>query len=92
MELQKACIPNLPDTNSKPPSKGNKPMLMLSRHNIIRLITVAFIIGIGYALAKAFYYGSFLGIVLAMVSLVAAIYFMYTVAEAKREMEREKTY
>ena len=62
---------------------------MLSRINIIRIITICFVIGIGYALAKAFYYGSFMGIVLAMISLVAAIYVIYTVSEARKEMARE---
>ena len=67
----------------------SKTTLMTS-HNITRLLVIGFMIGIGYALAKAFYYGSFMGIILAMVSLLAAIYFLYTLTQARREMENEE--
>jgi hypothetical protein len=67
----------------------DKPTLMLSKHSLVRLVTILFIVGIGYALAKAFYYGSFLGIVLAVISLAAAIYIMYILAEAKKEMQKD---
>ena len=45
---------------------------------------------IGFSLAKAIYHGSFMGIVLALVSLGAAIYFLYVLAKAKEEIEAEK--
>ena len=65
---------------------------MLTNTTTLRVLTIAFMIIIGYALARAFYYGSFLGIVLALVSLGAAIYFFYIVAEIRKEMEKDKAY
>lgn len=44
---------------------------------------------VGFSLAKAIYYKSFMGILLALVSLGAGIYFLYLVAKAKAEMESE---
>ncbi len=63
---------------------------MASKHTIIRLIVIGFMIGVGYALAKAFYYGSFMGIVLAMVSFCAGIYLLHMLSVTKRELEREE--
>lgn len=65
---------------------------MFTNHTLLRFLTIAFMILIGYALAKAFYYGSFMGIVLAIVSLCAAIYFFYTLVSIRREIERNKAY
>lgn len=62
---------------------------MLSRPTLNRIIILSFMALIGYCLAKAIYHGSFMGIVLAMVSLGASIYFLYTLAKAKEEMEME---
>lgn len=56
-----------------------------------RLIILAFMALIGYCFAKAFSSGSFMGIVLAMISLLAGIYFINLLAKAKREMETEET-
>jgi hypothetical protein len=44
---------------------------------------------VGFCLAKAISSGSFMGIVLALVSLGAGIYFLYIVAKAKRELEMQ---
>jgi hypothetical protein len=67
-----------------------KPPLMPSQHFINRVIVIGFMILVGFCLAKAVYSGSFMGIVLALVSLGAGIYFLYILAKAKEEMEREK--
>ncbi len=65
---------------------------MFYNHNLLRIISIAFIVLIGYALAKAFYYGSFLGIILALVSLCAVIYFFFTLTSIRKEIERNKAY
>jgi Na+/H+ antiporter NhaD/arsenite permease-like protein len=64
---------------------------MLSRTTINRSIIIGFLVLIGFSLAKAIYHKSFMGITLALVSLGAAIYFLYVLAKAREEMETEKT-
>ena len=44
---------------------------------INRLIVLSFFIAAGYLLARSFYYGSFIGIVLALVAIAAWVYFLY---------------
>ncbi|MDZ4808358.1 MAG: hypothetical protein SGI96_08800 [Bacteroidota bacterium] len=63
---------------------------MISRHTLNKTIIISFMVLIGFSLAKAIYHGSFMGIVLALVSLGAAIYFLYVLAKAKEEIEAEK--
>ena len=63
---------------------------MSSRQILNRAIILGFMAGIGFALAKAIYHRSFMGITLAIISLGAAVYFMYILAKAKEEMEAEK--
>jgi uncharacterized membrane protein len=60
---------------------------MTRREITRRSIIIGFFVLIGYALAKAIYYSSFIGIVLALVSLGAAVYFLYILSKARREME-----
>jgi Na+/H+ antiporter NhaD/arsenite permease-like protein len=60
---------------------------MSSRHLISRLIIFGFLVLVGFALAMGIYYKSFLGITLALLSLGAAVYFLYIVAQARREMQ-----
>lgn len=62
---------------------------MLKNHNLLRLLSIAFIVIIGYALAKAFYFGSFMGVILALVSLGAVLYFFFTLNSIRKEIERE---
>ena len=45
---------------------------------------------IGFSLAKAIYNKSFMGVTLAIVSLGAAIYFLYILAKAQAELETEE--
>lgn len=63
---------------------------MTSRTFFNRLIILGFMALVGFCLAKAIYSGSVLGIILALVSLGAGIYFLYIVAKAKQEMEAEE--
>lgn len=60
---------------------------MLSRQTINRSIILAFMILVGFCFAKAINSGSVMGIILACVSLGAGIYFMYILAQAKKELE-----
>ncbi len=63
---------------------------MTSKTLINRLIILGFMVLVGFCLAKAIYSGSVLGVILALVSLGAGIYFLYIVAKAKEEMEAEE--
>jgi hypothetical protein len=63
---------------------------MLSRQSINRIIVLSFMVLIGFCLAKAIYHGSVMGVLLALVSLCAGIYFLYILAKAKEEMEAEE--
>ncbi len=64
---------------------------MISRPTLNKIIIIAFMVLIGFSLAKAIYHKSFMGITLALVSLGAAVYFLYVLAKAKEEMEAEET-
>ena len=57
------------------------------RQILNRIIILGFMAGVGFALAMAIYYKSFMGIALALISLGAAIYFLYILAKAKKELE-----
>ncbi len=70
--------------------RGSKNRLMLSRTTLNKIIIIIFMILIGFSLAKAIYHKSFMGITLALVSLGAAVYFLYILAKAKEEMEAEE--
>ncbi|MEQ1678016.1 MAG: hypothetical protein ABL876_15010 [Chitinophagaceae bacterium] len=63
---------------------------MPSRQTLNRIIIFSFMILVGFCLAKAIYHSSVMGIILALVSLGAGIYFLYILAKAKEEMERER--
>ena len=62
-------------------------MLMSRQQFVNRLFIFGFMVGVGFALAKAIYHSSFMGILLALVSLGAGICFLYIVAKARKEME-----
>jgi hypothetical protein len=65
-------------------------MLMLSKPVVNRIIILVFMVIVGFNLAKGIYYKSVVGIILAVVSLIAAVVFLYLLARAKEEMERER--
>ncbi len=59
---------------------------MIPRPTLNKIIIISFMVLIGFSLAKAIYHGSFMGIVLALVALGAAVYFLYIIAKANEEM------
>jgi hypothetical protein len=85
MELKTAGIKTVRHSISTP-----KTQLMLSRQTINRLIIIGFMVLVGYCLAKAIYHQSVMGIILALTSLGAGIYFLYILAKAREEMEAEE--
>lgn len=62
---------------------------MTYRTFLNRSIILGFMGLVGFCLAKAISTGSFIGVLLAIVSLGAGIYFLYILAKAKREMEMQ---
>lgn len=60
---------------------------MSSRQLISRIIIFSFLASVGFALAMGIYYGSFLGIFLALLALGAGVYFINLLIKAKREIE-----
>lgn len=65
-------------------------MLMLSRHQLNRILVIGFMVLVGYALAKAFYHNSIMGIITGLISLGAGVYFLYLLVKAKEEMEAQE--
>lgn len=60
---------------------------MLSRSLLNRAIILAFLVLVGFCLAKAIYHKSIIGIVLALVSLAASIWFLWLVVKAKEHIQ-----
>lgn len=48
---------------------------------------IGFMVLVGYALAKAIYHNSIMGIIMGLTSLVAGVYFLYLLVKAKEEMD-----
>jgi uncharacterized membrane protein len=63
---------------------------MNSKTFLNRLIILGFMCLVGFCLAKAIYSGSVMGIILALVSLGAGVYFLYILAKAKEELDAEE--
>lgn len=61
---------------------------MIHRPFFQRVLVISFMILVGFCLAKAIYSQSITGIVLAIISLVAGIYFLYLLNLAKEETEK----
>lgn len=55
-----------------------------------RLIIFSFMILVGFCLAKGIANQSFLGISLALISLIAGVYFLFLLAKAKQEIKKEE--
>ena len=66
-----------------------KHTLMIYRTVLSRLLIIGFLCLVGYSLARSIYYKSALGVVLALVSIVATVYFIQLLAKAKQEAENE---
>jgi len=64
---------------------------MTYRTFINRLIILGFLVLVGFGLAKSIQYRSMLGIILALISLGATIYFLYLLGKAQQESETEET-
>jgi multisubunit Na+/H+ antiporter MnhF subunit len=60
---------------------------MIHRPIFNRLIIIGFMILVGFCLGRGIYYQSVIAIVLAVVSLVAGIYFLHLLTRARQEME-----
>lgn len=63
---------------------------MIHRPLFQRILIVGFMILVGFCLAKSIYSQSITGIILAIVSLAAGIYFVHLLNLSKREREFEK--
>lgn len=60
---------------------------MTSRTVINRLIIFSFMVLVGYSLAKAIQFKSMIGILLALISLGAGVYFLYLLVKIRQEQE-----
>jgi hypothetical protein len=60
---------------------------MISRTFINRLIVLAFMVLVGFSLAKGIQARSVMGVILALTSLCAGTYFLYLLAKVKQEQE-----
>ena len=67
-----------------------KNQLMLSRTILNRVIILGFMVLVGWCLARGIYYRSVMGIILALTSLGAAIYFLYLLAKMKEELQQQE--
>ena len=54
-----------------------------------RLIILGFLVLVGFGLARSIQYKSMIGVILALISLGAAIYFFYLLAKAQQEAQAE---
>src|SRR6266516_2166498 len=68
-----------------------KNRLMTPKILLNRLIILGFMVLVGYSLAKSIYSQSVMGIILALTSLGAGIYFLYLLAKAKEESRQKET-
>lgn len=86
MEKIRPCILKL-----KPLLTSPKNQRMISRIFLNRLIIFGFMILVGYCLAKSIQAQSLMGILLALTSLGAGIYFLFLLVKAKEQAEQEET-
>jgi uncharacterized membrane protein len=63
---------------------------MNSRTIINRSIILSVFVIAGYLLARSFYYGSFIGIVLALVAIAAWTVFLYQLNKMQAESDNEE--
>lgn len=63
------------------------PRTLLNKAIILSVFALA-----GWLLARSFYYGSFIGIVLAFVAIVAWSYFLYQLHKMQNETETAEEY
>ena len=63
---------------------------MTSKTFLNRLIILGFMVLVGYSIAKSIYSQSVMGIILALTSLGAGVYFLYLLAKAKEQSRQEE--
>ena len=63
---------------------------MPSRSILNRLVILSFMGIVGFCLARAIYLQSVIGIILALTSLGAGVYFLYLLAKMQEEIQREE--
>ncbi|MEI9909397.1 MAG: hypothetical protein WDO71_06870 [Bacteroidota bacterium] len=63
---------------------------MIPRAFINRIVILSFMALVGFSIAKAIQSQSVIGIILAVVSLGAGIYFLYLLAKANQDQEQEE--
>ena len=68
-----------------------KSWLMTYRTFFNRVIILGFLVLVGFGLARSIQYKSMLGVILALISLGAAIYFFYLLAKAQQEITEAET-
>lgn len=61
-----------------------------TRQVLNHLVVFSFMVLVGFALARAIYHNNLPGILLALLSLGAGIFFLFLAANAKRETEKAK--
>jgi hypothetical protein len=66
-----------------------KQTLMMYRTLLSRLLIIGFLGLVGYSLARSIYYKSALGVVLALISIIATVYCIQLLAKARQETESE---
>jgi len=71
-------------------STRDKTPLMNSRTIINRSIILSVFLIAGYLLARSFYYGSFIGILLALVAIAAWSMFLYKLNKMQEESDTEE--
>ncbi len=64
---------------------------MFSQTLINRAIILGFMVLVGFSLAKGISSNSVMGILLAITSLAAGIYFLYLLAQVREQAEREES-
>jgi hypothetical protein len=60
---------------------------MIHRPRTTRFLIIGFLIIVGICLARGIYYQSTMAVILALVSLCAAIYVIYLLGKARQQME-----
>lgn len=67
-----------------------KNQRMLSRSLLNKIIILGFMVLVGWCLARGIHYRSVMGIILAITSLGAAVYFLYLLASLNEERHQQE--
>jgi len=69
---------------------GNKPRLMNLRNLFNKAIILSVFVLAGFLLARSLYYGSFIGIVCAIIGMIAWTMFLYRLSHLQTQNEKEE--